>query len=265
MQAMQTSTSHRTPHSGAGMTLIELIIAIALLALVTVIAYRGLNNLERSNTQLTHETERWKNITLFFSRFGSDVAQPSVRPIHVGSPQPDAPASGASTQGNTSNNPDLSAATSLAAANALMTQNLMAALGGYADISNAPTRPAWQGKNLAPLASDDNSDQAALEFTRKSATGRDEIRVGYRLRGSQLELLIWPALDRAPNTRPAIYPLLDDITSLHLRYFDATGIWQDTWPPNDDKSSLYLLPLGVEIELILRDGTHLIRVFALPS
>lgn len=248
----------KAPRFLDGMTLIELIIAIALLALITVIAYRGLNNLERSNDQLTHETERWKNIALFFSRFGSDVAQANVRPIHVGSPQPEAHSSDAS-------NPlDASAATSLASANAMMAQNLMAALGGYADVSNAPALPAWQGRNIPALAKDDTTDQTALEFTRKSATGRDEIRLAYRLRGTRLELLIWPALDRAPHTRPTIYPLLDDVTALRLRYFDATGVWQETWPPNDSKNNLYLLPLGVEIELTLRDGTRLTRIFALP-
>ena len=81
---MLARTPRHTPRHSHGMTLIELIVAIALLALVTLIAYRGLSLLERSNQQLTHESERWQDIALFFARFGNDVTQPSARPIHIG-------------------------------------------------------------------------------------------------------------------------------------------------------------------------------------
>ena len=118
---------------------------------------------------------------------------------------------------------------------------------------------------MPSLSADDPSGHAALEFTRKSATGRDEIRVGYRLRGTQLELLIWPALDRGPNMRPEIFLLLDDVTALQFRYLDATGTWQERWPTSDARNARDTLPRAVEIELTLRNGTRLRRIFALPS
>jgi general secretion pathway protein J len=242
-----------------GLTLIELIVAIALLSLLTMIAYRGLSHLERSNQHLSRESARWQDIALFFARFGSDVTQASARPIHIGTPQADTTAPTVPP-----NAPGASASATLAAANAIVTQNLMNALGANADASNAPSLPAWQGKPLPNRAASDQSDQTALEFTRKSTTGRNEIRLGYRLRGGQLELLIWPALDRAPNTPVEIHPLLDDVAALHLRYLDNAGLWQERWPVDDARNNLSLLPRGVEIELTLRDGLHLRRMFALP-
>lgn len=261
---MPPTIPQHTRRLSRGMTLIELIVAIALLALITLIAYRGLSTLERSTGQLTQESERWQDIALFFARFGNDVTQPAVRPIHTGSPQSETQPASTPVRPDTARS---STPTTQTAVNtvAIMTQSLMMTLGGYADVSNAPALPAWQGRNLPTLEANDTSSQATLEFTRKSVTGRDETRMGYRLRGTRLELLIWPALDRAPHTVPAIYPLLDEVTALRLRYLDATGLWQEYWPPNDDRNSLYLLPLGVEISLTLRDGTRLTRIFALPS
>ncbi|MEN9357901.1 MAG: type secretion system protein [Pseudomonadota bacterium] len=262
---MLARTPRHTPRHSHGMTLIELIVAIALLALVTLIAYRGLSLLERSNQQLTHESERWQDIALFFARFGNDVTQPSARPIHIGTTQPTPGSSSVLPTLPTPNAPGTSAGATLAAANAIVSQNLMSALGANADVSNAPSLPAWQGRRLPERAASDSTDQADLEFTRKSAPGRDEIRIGYRLRGSRLELLIWPALDRAPHTIPEIYPLLDDVAALHLRYMDAAGLWQERWPVSENWNHQSLLPRGVEIEITLHDGTRLTRVFALPS
>ena len=46
--------------SQSGLTLIELIVAVALLALLTVMAYRGLDSMTRANDRTLAETERWR-------------------------------------------------------------------------------------------------------------------------------------------------------------------------------------------------------------
>ena len=191
--------------SQSGLTLIELIVAIALLALLTVMAYRGLDSMMRANDRTVAETERWRATALLLERFGADVSQPARRPVREAS----------GTQ-----------------------------------------LPAWWGRSLTEP---DGAD-AQFEFSRKSPSGRDDTRLGYRLRGGNVELLVWRVLDRAPGSRAEVYPILEDVRALRVLHLDARGIWQDRWPLSDAEP----LPRAVSIELTLAEGPSVKRVFALP-
>ena len=277
-----------------GMTLIELLVAVALLAIVASLAYRGLDNLSLNSRHLGNQARHWQDLALFFNRFAHDVAQPVARPIHVGPPQ---------------ENQD---STALAGQRSAQARNLaeyhvdaLKALRVQADHSQADSLPAWLGRparqqlagstqassdlDLPPLPNTStNADRntlpsASLEFTRKSATGRDEIRLAYRLRNQRIELLLWPVLDRRDDhdhhtdylagqpddnnnkedARAAIHPLLDGVSALYFHHLDDNNNWQDHWPPAGAPADL--LPRAVAIELILQDGTQLRRIFALPS
>ena len=142
------------------------------------------------------------------------------------------------------------------------------------DVGQAARRPVRAGDDsllpewlaLAPVAASETSLEAdrinaQFEFTRKSAPGSDDIRLGYRLRNKQVELLIWRVLDRAPNSVAEIHPLLDGVQTLRFRYLDAAGQWNDNWPIADKQQ---LLPRALAVELTLNDGTALQRLFALP-
>ena len=187
------------------MTLIELMVAISLLAIVTLMAHRGLDSMMRADARTAGESERWQAATLLFERFSTDVSQPARRPVR----------------------------------NAAGT-----------DLPNW-----WARTAVLPAATD-----AQLEFSRKSRPGQDETRLGYRLRNGIVELLIWRALDRAPNSMPEVHPLLENVRELRFRHLDAAGHWQDIWPVNDRED----LPRAVSIEIVLGEGTSMKRLFALP-
>ena len=188
-----------------GLTLIELIVAVALLALLTVMAYRGLDSMTRANDRTLAESERWRATTLLLERFGADVSQPARRPVR--------------------------------------------------GAAGAPL-PAWWGR---AMTEPDGAD-AQFEFSRKSPPGRDESRLGYRLRGGKVELLVWRVLDRGPASVAEVYPLLENVSALLFRHLDARGVWQDHWPLSDTEP----LPRAVSIELTLADGPSVKRIFALP-
>jgi general secretion pathway protein J len=76
------------PHAGAGVTLIELIVAVALLAVLTLMAYRGLDSVSRAADHTQAESERWRAIAMFFERLGADVAQAASRPVIGGDGKP---------------------------------------------------------------------------------------------------------------------------------------------------------------------------------
>jgi len=199
----------------AGLTLIELLVAVALLAVITTMAYRGLDSVSRSSERNLAEGEHWQGVALLFERIASDVAQPARRPVRAGA-------------------------------------------------ENAAPLPEWWGRGVlgAGEATGIDPTAAQLEFTRKSPQGRDEVRLGYRLRDEKVELLLWPMLDRAPGTRPEVYILLEGVSSLRFRHMDSSGAWQDIWPVAGVTAAL---PRALAVEITLKDGVTLQRLFALPS
>lgn len=199
----------KTPAFEAGLTLIELLVAVALLAIITAMAYRGLESMTGSSQSTLAEGERWQTVGMFFERFSNDVTRPAHRPIRAGDP-------------------------------------------------TAAPLPEWWGR-----PADNDPAAAQLEFTRKSPPGRDEVRLGYRLRENRVELLVWPVLDRAPASVPEVHVLLEGVASLRFQYLDNAGKWQDVWPIPGNLVEPQ--PRAVAVDMSLSGGIMLHRVFALPS
>jgi len=82
-------------------------------------------------------------------------------------------------------------------------------------------------------------------------------RVGYRLRDETLEYLLWPALDAAPGTTPAAYPVLAGVAALRLRALGADGAWRTAWPSGAPQGAL---PRAVEAQLVLAGGARITRI-----
>jgi len=67
---------NRKPNSGSrGFTLVELIIAVTILAMVAVLGWRGLDGIVRSRISLTAEMEQTRGMQLTFAQLQSDCAQ----------------------------------------------------------------------------------------------------------------------------------------------------------------------------------------------
>lgn len=198
-----------------GLTLVELVVAVALLAILTLMAYRGVDSVARSAEHTQAEAERWRSLSGLFERLGADVSQATRRPVRA---------------------------------------------------SDDSVLPEWLGSApvdaaSAEVAAGEDQGKAQLEFTRKSPPGADDVRLGYRLRQARVELLIWPVLDRAPDSAAEVHPLVDGVRSLRFRHLDSAGKWNDAWPLNDKREPL---PRALAVELTLTDGVVLQRVWALP-
>ena len=118
--------------------------------------------------------------------------------------------------------------------------------------------PAWLGRPA-------QASGARLEFSRfASIEGTDNAqRIGYRLDGRQeIELWLWPGLDRAPGVLPARYPVLTGVSELDLQYLDSHLVWRDTWPASPDDAPI---PLAVRVTIVLTSGEKIMRLFALQS
>ena len=76
-----------------GFTLVELLVALAIFALITGFAYRGLNAMLDSRVALEQESRKWRDVALFVGRIDRDLSAAMERKVHGASGAPLAPLS----------------------------------------------------------------------------------------------------------------------------------------------------------------------------
>lgn len=206
-----------------GFTLLEILVAMAIFAVVSVLAYGGLASISR-------QFEVTSN------------AQARLQEIRRGV--------------------------------ALIERDLM-------QFVNRPVRDAFQGELLPPLRGGVDVD-IPLELTRagwRNPTGMPRPtlqRVAWQRIDDRLERLHWIVLDRAQDAQPVRLEVLDGVTGFELRFLDASGEWQEQWPPLDgglmaDAENArrgfdtWIAPIGIEFVLELEDAGRIRRLIELPK
>lgn len=207
---IQRTTALR--REASGFTLLELLIAVAVFAIMAALAYGGLSSVLRAREESTASALRLRALQQTMLLLGRDLDQALPRTIR----------------------------------------------DEYGDV-----KPALYG----------GTDW--IEFTHDgwanpTAATRSELqRVAYTVRDKQLVRDSWQVLDRAPDSKPYEAPLLDKVKSLQLRYLDAAGNWQESWPSqqSDNTSPQQQLPLprAVEVTLELERWGTIRRLFRLPG
>ncbi|HWW06457.1 PulJ/GspJ family protein [Collimonas sp.] len=76
----------RSKNAWSGFTLVEMIIAITILAMVAILGWRGLDGIVRSRVALTNEMEQTRGMQLTFAQLQSDCAQ--IAPVSLMSARP---------------------------------------------------------------------------------------------------------------------------------------------------------------------------------
>lgn len=187
-----------------GFTLIEVLVAITLLAITAVLAWQATSALVDGELRLTDESRRWRALDLAFARLEADLRQAQPRAIKT----------------------------------------------------PAGPEPAWLGTVEATGASAIVFSRAGPEFDAEpGAAGQ---RIGYRIRGTALEVVYWPALDRARDESTA-YPLIDGVARFRIDHLASTGQWLDSWPRFGEAA----LPRAIRVLLTLANGETIERWFAL--
>lgn len=130
-------------------TLVELLIALAIFALLSAFAYRGLAVLMDSREALDRDSRKWRDVALFVGRFERDVQAALDRPATGPSGTPQSPISSLLDLGGTT-------ATGLAItrAGATLYANELAAPQrvGYRLAEGRVDRLAWPGVDAGPRA-----------------------------------------------------------------------------------------------------------------
>ena len=140
------------------------------------------------------------------------------------------------------------------------------------DVAHARPRPVRDeaGVALLPAFVGRPYDSRALadpsiEFTRGGelhygVTAESDLRrVAYRLKEGKLYRITWPAVDRAPTTKPLESPLIGDVDTFEVRFADSQANTVPTWPagsvnPNNP-------PPAIEVTLAVRGVGSFKRLF----
>ena len=85
----------RTPGSDPGFTLVELLVALAIFAIMSGFAYRGLTSMLESREALERESRKWRDVALVVGRLERDLAAALPRRALGASGTPMAPLSSA--------------------------------------------------------------------------------------------------------------------------------------------------------------------------
>lgn len=84
----------------SGFTLLEVLIAIAIVALLALMGYRALSALSESESRLSMEATRWRTLDLFFARLEADVREAVPRTARSGAAREPAWLAAADAAGN---------------------------------------------------------------------------------------------------------------------------------------------------------------------
>jgi len=85
------------------------------------------------------------------------------------------------------------------------------------------------------------------------------VRIGYQLEDNTLYRLIWPVLDRAPDSQPKKLAILKEVEAFEVKQLDRDNKWQFNWP-QDDKE-ITRLPRMIELTITLKNDGKIRRVF----
>lgn len=192
-----------------GFTLVELLVAMAVLALLGSLSFRGLSSVLDAEARLQAETRRWSDVSLLFSQLSEDLAMAVERTGRDGADR------------------------------------------------TIPALLLRDGVRAGAAADDAQLVLARLGIGEGSVAQSAPRRVGYRLRERTLEYLVWPALDGAPRAEPAVYEVLDNVTSLKWQALDVDGRWVDDWP---EQRAPNVLPRAVTVRLLLAGGEEITRI-----
>ena len=224
-----------------GFTLIELMVALFITAIIFTVGYGGINQALRNHEQLKEHQARLSEVQNAVRVMVQDFSELAARPIR-----------------------DQLGQNWLAC---ITTQTGAASSSGSASPAAAAPN-ADDDDDAEPSGDDGNPDLVA--FTRggwanPAGVQRPTLeRVSYRFADGTVRRMHWAVLDGTEGSLPVRRDLLTHVKSIAFRFMNDQREWVTQWPALGT-STLRARPFAVEITLELEDWGHIVRVIEVPS
>jgi general secretion pathway protein J len=212
-QSSKSDMGSHCRYSG-GFTLLELLLAITIFAIISTFMYAGLKVVLDTEQHTTRYNQRITKLQLGFNLIQRDIIQLTDRKIR-------------------DQHGDHQAALYSGGLSGVL---LELTRGGHANPMNLPR------SNLQ--------------------------RIGYQLEEETLYRYTWRVLDRAQDSEPNKFKIIEGITSLEMIYYDKDLNKLNQWPPEirgSEPDEEPPLPVAIEINLELEDMGEIRRIFPVVS
>ncbi len=237
------------PARGAGFTLIELIVALFITAIIFAVGYGTINQSLRNHEQLKEHQARLSELQNAVRVMVQDFSEIAPRPIRdqlgqswlacITTQSTTAPADTTAPESDASLQDSSTAASDSDDAD----ESNTAADDGGADLV-AFTRGGWA--NPAGI------QRPTLE------------RVSYRFAKGTLRRMHWAVLDGTEAAQPVRRDLLTHVKSVTFRFMNDSRQWVEQWPATGS-SALRSRPFAVQVTVELEDWGQIVRVIEVPT
>jgi general secretion pathway protein J len=268
---MKTLRTHR------GFTLIELMVAVFITAIVLSMGYGAINQALNNHEALDARQERLLAVQTTMRLLTQDFTQLAPRPVRqpLGDGWLPALLAGTST-GTSMGLSSVSSSTSPAGLGLGTTPTP----GAPTSSTNSSTASSTLGTSTSTATgagtfTSSTTAVAIVTLTRAGWANPAGIqrpalqRVTYILENGTLRRENWPVLDAVMTTTTVRRELLDKVKSVTVRYMDVSFNWRDQWPPQalagDPTANLRLRPIAVEVTLELEDWGKIVRVIEIAA
>lgn len=194
-----------------GFTLIELMVAVMIFAIIAVISYRTLTSLVATKEVVEAAQNKWGGISKTMNQMS--VYCNRIVPMTI--------------------------------------------LDG-----DGSTLPAVLGKNKLSGNFDSQLEMTTSGFIGDLAYGSTPPkRIGFRYANGKLFLVIWPVLNRVPNSKPDMILLSTQVAVFNVKYLYQDRQWYDTWPLS--VSDYANVPIAIKMYIKMTSGEEITRQWAL--
>jgi len=241
-------TPRRTAPAAQGFTLIELMVALFITAIIFAVGYGAINQALKNHAQVKEHEDRLGEVQTAVRIMVQDFSELSARPIRD-----------------------------------QLGQNWQACiLTPTSDSPGGLGAPTLSATNSAPAAPDDDDDTDdsstqtddggpdLVAFTRGGWANPAGIqrptleRVSYRFANGTLRRMHWTVLDGTEAGLPVRRDVLTHVKSVTFRFMNEARQWVTQWPALGTPS-LRTRPFAVEITLDLEDWGQIVRVVEVPT
>lgn len=241
--------------ASAGFTLIEILVALLILAIMAALGYSTYRAARISAERTQESLKRSREIEFGMRIMVQDIAQAVPRPVRDMLGQSRLPAMHGTPGGGTvtATSSSLGASTSSSSG-----------LGAASSSSTASPGLTFNSSSSFGSGTDQNAI-SLLEFTRSgwsnTAGGQRSTlqRVSYALVGDVLRRSYQVNLDIVLGNKPVVQDLLTGVKGVQLRYLDGNQSWQNIWPEPatvvgaPDTLDLQSRPAAVELIIQFKD------------